>query len=253
MRIRDTQGDLNGIFGVLRTIMVLLFWGMLFPGGVVYSQSDLFIRGEELFMENKPAEAVLLFEELVNSEPENGKAWLYLGISFEQLKQYERAISTYQKALSVSGTSEYHHTYHFNCGNNYLRLGLTEQAIASYGKSIELNAAFSKAYLNRANLEVKEGNYRSAVKDYRTFLTMRPEDPQKDAISGMISLLSRSIQEEEQRKIEEERKKREEEARQKALLDQILGSLENAGSETTNLSAGTGETEEYEESFDIID
>ncbi len=240
---------------VVKKRRVIIRAGMFFMllAGVLHGQSDLFIKGETLFVENKPAEALLILEDVVESERNNGKAWLYLAIAYEQMEQYENAISTYRKALSIPETSNYHDTYHFNSGNNYLRLGLADKAIVEYGKSIELNSAFSKAYLNRANVQVEEGEYRNAVKDYRTFLTMRPDDPQKDSIAGMISLLSQSIQDEERRKLEEERQKKEEEARQQALLDQILGSLENAGSETTNLSAGSGESEDYEESFDIID
>jgi hypothetical protein len=69
----------------------------------------------------------------------------------------------------------------------------------------------------------------------------------------MIALLSNAIQDRERQRLEDERKRQEEEARQKALLERVLGSLESAGSGTSGLSAGTEDSADYEGTFDIMD
>lgn len=233
-----------------RTISFLL---LLFsvPLLLAAAEESLFEKGEELFVQNKPAEAVIVLEESLSRSPDQARAYLYLGIAYEQLEQYENAVSAYQRGLPRAPSMQ--GRFYFNMANNYWRLGMTQEAEDAYGKSIALDRSLTDAYLNRANLQAGEGKYSQAVSDYRRYLSLRPDDPQKEEIEKMIALLSGEVQRAEQARLEEERKQKEEERRQQELLNQVLGSLENAGSETTNLSAGTEETEDYDESFDIID
>lgn len=235
-------------FNPLKRVLSLLMLFMLLAPAAA---ETLFEQGEKLFMENKPEQAVMVLEEALKGDADKGKGYLYLGICYEQLGQFENAVSAYSRGLDHAGA--YRDTYLFNMANNYLRLGQRKEAAETFGMTLEVNASYAPAYLNRGNLRVGDGSYRDAISDYRTYLTLRPEDPQKEEIERMIARLSGAVQELERQKLEDERKRREEAARQQALLDQVLGSLENAGSDTTNLSAGTGESEDYDQSFDIID
>jgi tetratricopeptide (TPR) repeat protein len=236
---------------VVHRIAVFPLLFLLLPFFSAGAEETSFQRGEQLFLENKPAEAVFALEEALKREPRNEKAYLYLGIAYEQLGQYENAVAVYARGLETAAS--YRDTFLFNMANNYLRLGQDREAADALNLTLKTNGSFAPAYLNRGNLRVKTGEYRDAVNDYQNYITLRPDDPQRDEIERMISLLSGELQDQERRKLEDERKKKEEAARQQALLDQVLGSLENAGSDTTNLSAGTGESEDYDPSFDIID
>ncbi len=238
-------------YGVVHRIAALSILLFLFSFSSAGAEESSFQRGEKLFMENKPAEAVFALEEVVRSDPGNEKAFLYLGIAYEQLGQYENAVAAYARGLERA--SAYRDTFLFNMANNYLRLGQDQEAADALNLTLKTNGSFAPAYLNRGNLRVKTGEYREAVNDYQNYITLRPDDPQRQEIEQMISLLSGELQNQERRKLEDERKRKEEAARQQALLDQVLGSLENAGSDTTNLSAGSGESEDYDPSFDIID
>ncbi len=238
-------------FGLVHRIAAFSILLLSLPFFSAGAQETSFQRGEKLFMENKPAEAVFALEETVRKEPRNEKAYLYLGIAYEQLGQYENAVAAYSRGLE--NAVSYRDTFLFNMANNYLRLGQDQEAADTLNLTLKTNGSFAPAYLNRGNLRVKTGDYRDAVKDYQNYITLRPDDPQRQEIEQMISLLSGELQNQERRKLEDERKRKEEAARQQALLDQVLGSLENAGSDTTNLSAGSGESEDYDPSFDIID
>jgi tetratricopeptide (TPR) repeat protein len=230
-------------------------------------------QGEELFLQNKPQEAKALFEKALAEEPQNEKIYLYLGIVYEQLEQNEEAISIMEKGLEYS--SNYRPLFYFNMGNNYLVRKQHEEAAAMYTNAIEENEDYARAYLNRANVQVTIGDYEAAIADYRLFLSLEPGTSQKQQIEKMIDTLTQLLEEErrriaeekrrkeeeEQRKLEEERRRKEEEerlakeraARQKALLDSVLQSLDSASTETTNLSAESEDVENFEDDLDIED
>ena len=236
--------------------------------------SELFDRGAEAFLYNRPREAATIFERVISEDPVNGRAYLYLAMSYEQLSMYERAVSTLQRAETIPGIDR--SLVFFNLGNNYLHLGDPEGAVQAYSQAVELDSLDPDPYLNRANVRVKLEAYESAVEDYTTVLGLEPDHPQKAQIERMIALLTDHIEqerirqaeeerrlaeeerqrqlEEERRRAEEERLRQEAEARRRALLDNVLDSIKTATDETTNMSAGNEEIDDYDnEEFDIAD
>lgn len=233
-----------------------------------------FDQGSELLLENKPEQAVTYLEQAVREEPSNLEAYLYLSLVYEQLGLHTEAISTLSRAMDVPGAKL--HVLYFNIGNNYVHQEDLEHAIESYTMAIDANRTYPKAYLNRANLLVQTESYQAAVDDYRVYLNLEPNSPQRPAIERAISLLEDTIEqeriraeeerrrreeeerrrreEEERRRLEEERRRREEEERRKALLDSVLNSLQSASEETENMSAGNEDIEvEVEDDLDIAD
>ncbi len=222
----------------------------LFLLSAVSIYSDVVEEATDAFMANKPKEAIPLLQTALEQEPKNEKLYMYLGIAHEQLEEWDAAVEAYQEGLSVGNDRA---TFYFNIGNNYVRLGEHEKAIEAYSSAIEAGDGMPAAYLNRANLRVRTESYQKAVADYRVYLSLEPDTPQKQNIEKMIDLLSEKLRITEKKRREEERRKKEEEQRQKELLDQVLNSLEESSGETKNLQAGTGEVKEYEEDFDIVE
>lgn len=236
--------------------------------------SDLFDEGSEALLYNRPREAASIFEQVIEAEPVNSRAYLYLALSYEQLGMYEQAIATLERAESVPGAER--GRIRFNMGNNYLHLGDAERAHAAYTAAIEASSASTDAYLNRANLNVSMERYEEAIADYTDVLGLEPEHPQRERIERMIGLLQdhmeevrlaaeeearreaeeeRRRQEEEARRLAEEQRRREEaEARRRALLDNVLNSIGSSSEETENMSAGSEDIDTYEDAeFDIAD
>lgn len=232
----------------------------------VSASGSLFERGEELFMRNRPQEAVPLLQQAMKVEPENEQIYLYLGIAFEQLGQRDRAVETLRKGVEVAG--ENRDKLFFNLATNLRRIEQYEAAEESYSSAITENSLYAPAYLARANLRVELEKYEPAVEDYKIYLNLRPQTEHRERIEKMIALLRDKIEEqkrvaaeeearrkreEELRRREEERRRREEEERRKALLDSVLNSLEGASEETQNLSGGSEDIEELEEDVDIVE
>ena len=152
-----------------KLVFVCIFWLC-----TVYSVSaqSAFQRGEELFMQNRPMEAVVLLENALTQEPRNERIYLYLGISYEQIGSYDKAIAILQKGLEVAVLNK--DQLYFNMGNNYAAKGDNNKAREMYSKALEVKNTFSDAYLNRANVAVKLDSLDEAVRDYRLYLAMEP-------------------------------------------------------------------------------
>src|SRR6056297_3192000 len=166
-----------------RTAIMLVF--ALITTGL--GASELFDRGAEALLYNRPREAATILEQVIDSEPVNGRAYLYLALSYEQLSMYDRAISTLQRAETVPGVDR--GTIRFNIGNNYVHLGDVERAHAAYTASLEANPAAVDPYLNRANVNVTREAFDDAIDDYTTVLGLAPDHPQRPQIERMIALL----------------------------------------------------------------
>src|SRR5262244_1031788 len=73
------------------------------------------------------AGAAKILEEVTKREPQNERAWRYLGVAYENLKDWDRAIQSYQHALQVSPESP---AALFNLGEVYAQKGDKDQAFA---------------------------------------------------------------------------------------------------------------------------
>ncbi|MCK4542719.1 MAG: tetratricopeptide repeat protein [Spirochaetales bacterium] len=216
------------------------------------ANSDSYLeQGEEYFMSNRPEEALPLLEVALNADPGNEKIYLYLGIVYEQLNQRDKAIAVLQRGVKIA--TRYKGKFYFNIGNNFFYKNQNTLAEEMYSQAITTNPAYADAYLNRANTRLRQENQEGALTDYRVYLSLSPNAPQREDIEALIEILSRWIQDTEARRLAEEAERKALEERQKALLADVLNTLSNAGEDTENLSADTGEIEYETEEFDIDD
>ena len=232
---------------MIRPIFVLIMGTCL--AVMPAAAKTLLEQGEDLFMQNKPGAAVSLLENALNQAPNNPKVYLYLGICYEQLGQHQKAIEILSRGASLPGANV--SLFYYDVGNNYFALKDLKNAEAMYTKAIQLGGSFVPPNLNRANLRVQTKQYKSAVNDYTVYLNLNPSDPQAPTIQKMIALLSNQITSEEQRVAAEKQKQAEAEAKRKAILDSVLNSLNNASSDTKNMSGGNAQIENKTEPLDI--
>lgn len=237
---------------------------------VTVFSSDFETRGKEAFMNNNPLDAAAFFELALQENPQSPDLYIYLASSYSQVGNFNRALDVYSRALqNVSVQQE---RLHFNKALTHYFAQDLASAYDSYSRSISANPRFSRAYLNRANLLVRQEKYRDAIDDYRAFLAIDPENEQAPDVRRMIAALEDELadarlaaererierEELERRKAEEEeaerlRREQEEirreeeraaaEQRRRSLLDSVLESLEDSSREADPLGA---EAEEFE-------
>ena len=223
---------------------LIVIW--LFQAVFCFGQSN-FTRGEELLMQNKPAEAVGFLERAVSEDPAHVQAGLYLGIVYEQLDRVEQAITIYRRILPSAGSLSANVAN--NLGNVYFQRGNTEEAERYYSEAIGFNGRYSGAYLGRANTRIKSGNLMNAIVDYEQYLSLEPSSAQRANIERLIALLRqeaataelrRQMAEEEERRLAEERVR---------LLESVSASLQSAADASQGLSTGAESVEGYEGEF----
>jgi len=214
----------------------------------VYGQNN-FSKGEELMMQNKPAEALPFLENAIADDPVNVTAYLYLGIVYEQLARTEEAIAAYRRILPAAGNMASYVAN--NLGNAYFQKGDTETAEQFYTQAITVNSVFPKAYLGRANVRLKTGNLRNAIIDYELYLTLDPVSPQRPRIEQVIALLRAEFAAEERRKLLAEEEERVRLEQMQKLLSDVSASLQSAADSSQSISSGTENVESYEGEFEL--
>jgi tetratricopeptide (TPR) repeat protein len=201
-------------------------------------------QGEQLFLDNKPREALPHLEKALYENPQDEKIYLYLGIIYEQLNDAAKSIQILKRGLNVS--QGHKDLFYYNLGNNHFRQQEYTVAEQMYSKTLEINGALEVAYLNRANARLELEQFQEARQDYIDYLRLDPDTYQRENIEKLIALLGQNLE-------EAERKRQEELERQTALLNEVLDSLRNASEDTRNLSAGSEEIQEEYEEIDIED
>ena len=237
-------------------IFILIFF--LFP---VFSQENIvssgstaaanadYIRGEELFMQNKPAEALPFLEKAFVENQEFTEGALYLAMCYEQQGKLDEAITIYRKILPINSGKE--SLIAFNLGNLYFKKGSNSFAEQFYSQAIRLDPANASAWLNRANVRVKTGSLREALGDYDRFLNLEPGSPKRPQIEKLISLIREEFVAEEIRRLMAEEAARAEAERRQQLISEVSESLQAQADEAEGIAAGAEDLSGYDAEFEL--
>lgn len=255
----------------------------LFFGAVLYAQNSS-SQGIKLFEQGKGAESIAFLEADINSGTAIPVEYNYLGLAYYQIGNYAKSVEAFKKGCAVSGTNK--KLLYFNMGNSYFSMGDFQNALESYSMAIVADSSYAEPVLNKANAEIKLDRLTDAATDYKRYLVLCPQSPQRPQIEKLLSLIDaelamraesekRAAEEAERLKSEEERiakeraeqerlaaerraeeerlaaqKRAEEEERRRKLLEDVAASLRQ-NSETTNMSADAENTLEYDYDSDI--
>jgi tetratricopeptide (TPR) repeat protein len=260
---------------VLMIFFVFLFLGAL---GTAAADQASFTRGEELFMQNKPQEALKYLETAVSEDPAHVQAFLYLGIAYLQVNRVDDAISAYTRILPRAGTESARIA--FNLGNAYFAKGGFDSAKRYYTQAIETDPGYASAWLNRANTQVKTGALEAAIADYQEYLSLEPASPKREQVGNLVTFIHEEfaaterrrvvaeeaarvaeqarIAAEEAARVEAERARvaaeeaaRVEAERRRRLLQEVTDSLQAAAEGSRGLSAGSEDVMDYESEFEL--
>lgn len=80
-------------------------------------------------------------------------------------KQYEKAISYYNKAMAIHADKDF---IYFNRGNSKCALKNYKDALADYNKTIALNNKYAEAYYQRALVKFVLGDKEGGCADLKT-------------------------------------------------------------------------------------
>jgi tetratricopeptide (TPR) repeat protein len=189
---------------------------------------------EKLYLDKNVKDAIPLFEKALLDEPRNEQIYLFLSNSYEILNEPQKSIDTLEKGLRVARDSKY--KMYFNMGNNYYTMGKYKLSAEMLSLAITYKSDFDPAFINRAQSYIQLVDYKSALSDYKHYLELAPQSPQRKEVEEIIRLLSETLSDEEKAQLDKE-------AREKQLKD-LIKSLEDAKDNSKDLSAGTEKLKE---------
>ena len=112
----------TSIFNRLLLLLLALVWA----GSFATSQTESTLpAGIARLQANDNASAVRILEVVTQREPQNGHAWRVLALAYQNLKDLDRAVAAYQRALDVDPATP---SPLFNLGVVYAAKGDKEQA-----------------------------------------------------------------------------------------------------------------------------
>jgi tetratricopeptide (TPR) repeat protein len=208
-----------------------------------------FERGEDLFMRNRPQEAVVYLENRIAEDPGHVQAFLYLGIAYEQVGKTDEAIVVYRQVLGRAGDM----TANIACnlGNAYFKKGSVADAETMYTQALDADRMYSAAWLGRANARIKKGSLRDAIADYEQYLLLEPRSSQRSSIERLVAYIKAEFVEAERQRLVAEEAARAEAERRQRLMDEVSASLHGAAGASQGLSAGAEEVEGYDGEFEL--
>lgn len=200
-------------------------------------------------MQNKPNEARIYLENAIVEDPAHVRAFMYLGIVYEQIHRIDEAIVVYRQILSRAG--DLTANVAGNLGNAYFKKDNLTEAESLYTQAIQANRNYAAAWLGRANVRLKTGSLQAAITDYEQYLMLDPRSSQRPTIERLISFIRAEFAEAERRRLIAEEEARLEAERRQRLLNEVSASLQSAADASQGLSSGAENVEGYAGEFEL--
>jgi tetratricopeptide (TPR) repeat protein len=144
-------------------------------------------------LENQKAgrlkEAVEIYTEVITKNPRSAEAHNWRGMAYEDLGQLDQALEDFNKAIEIS--PDYADAYN-NRGEIYRKKNTIPQAMTDYRKAAELDKNFAEAHHNMGLMNEIQKKDALAVKEYETYLKLKPDAADKQQILDKIEALKKT-------------------------------------------------------------
>ncbi|MCC3415115.1 tetratricopeptide repeat protein [Microcoleus sp. PH2017_02_FOX_O_A] len=128
--------------------------------------------GEVLQRLGRHSEAIASYRQAIELQPKFSKAYHNLGNALGQLKQWESAIASYRQAIELKPNLP---TAYYRLGEALQQLGEMEEAIVAYRQAIELNPNNPDFHHSLGEFWRQQGKYQEAIACYRQAIELQPK------------------------------------------------------------------------------
>ena len=143
-----------------------------------FTANDYVEQGKAFYFEGRYEDAVTFYDEAIQMEPENPKAWFGRGAALAKLQQLEAAIVAYEKAIQIK--PDFSEAW-FGKGAALAKLQQLEAAIAAYEKATQVKPDFFLAWFGRARSYALQGNLESMLESLQQALQLNHEKAKEAA------------------------------------------------------------------------
>ena len=137
-------------------------------------------QGKELYRNDQDEQALKLFKQAVDLDPNNAEAHLWLGRSYGAFEQkvdadesYKKAIELYKKRVQADSNDA---DAFYNLGEAYSFLHLDEEAARNYRQATRVKPDDEEAWYRLGVAETKLAQYPEAISAFQKALDLKPDD-----------------------------------------------------------------------------
>ncbi len=134
---------------------------------------DLLAAAQRARTAGKHAEAIALYQRVVEAEPKHPSAWNSMGLSHLALAQLDEAEAAFRQQIAVNAFDQYAWN---NLGLALRRQHKDDEAAAAYRKQIEINPLDQHASKNLGLLQRDRGQYAEARESLERAASITPKD-----------------------------------------------------------------------------
>jgi tetratricopeptide (TPR) repeat protein len=129
--------------------------------------------------------AIANFTKAIAFEPDNFVLYMRRGLSYDKIKEYDKAISDYTEAININPNYENIFATYNNRGYAYYGKNDYSHAFADYTKAISINPNYARAYRNRGQAYLDTHDYNIAMDDFNEAIKLAPDDPDHYFLRGL--------------------------------------------------------------------
>lgn len=130
--------------------------------------------------------AAVTYQSVIDADPKNADAWVYLGIARFDQRRFEDSADAYRRAIAIQPT--YPIAWN-NLGNSLRMAGRVDEADECFETSLSQNPTYLSALKNRGTLWVWTGEIDRGLQWYRRGLEVDPDHAELHRNLGVIELL----------------------------------------------------------------
>ena len=139
----------------------------------------------EMVNTDRYAAAVPLLRPLLETDPQNPMLYTRLGLCYERLGQYGKAIEVRQTAIQKRADNA---ETHAELGELYVRVGRLDDAIAAMNRAAEMNPANMQNLTNLATAYLQTGKQADAEKVLHEILAQNPKSAEGHNLMGLLEV-----------------------------------------------------------------
>ena len=125
-----------------------------------------------LYSQGKIEKALKSLDLLIAQYPEEPVLYNFKGTCFYSLKQYNKAVDCYQKAIKIN--PDYAEA-HYNLANVFHEIGRIDAAIKGYEQATHFKPDYPEAFNNLGLVFQEIGKFKLAITSYEKALTIKPD------------------------------------------------------------------------------
>lgn len=115
--------------------------------------------------------AIRHFTRVTQLKPRDSTAWVNLGAIFNLQGDHQQAANSLRKGIQRDGKNA---EAYYNLGIAQKNLGQTSMSVSAYREAVRLNPEMVEAHVNLANIYVDQVNFRKAIQHYELALKADP-------------------------------------------------------------------------------